>query len=55
MTTSGRRCGPRSTLASPAPGSLTAEELEVVFSDFTSMRVPEDYREAVRERFAELS
>jgi hypothetical protein len=33
---------------------LTAEELEVVFSDFTRDAVPDDYREAVRKRFAEL-
>lgn len=34
---------------------LTAEELEVVFSDFTPDAVPESYREAVRKRFAELA
>lgn len=34
--------------------NLTGEELEIVFSDFTPGAVPEDYREAVRERFAEL-
>ena len=34
--------------------SLTSEELEIVFSDFTVDAVPEDYREAVRRRFAEL-
>ena len=34
---------------------LTAEELEIVFSDFTTDAVPEEYREAVRRRFAELS
>jgi hypothetical protein len=33
---------------------LTPEELEIVFSDFTTDAVPEDYREAVRKRFAEL-
>jgi hypothetical protein len=35
--------------------ALTAEELELVFSDFTADAVPEDYRDAVRARFAELS
>lgn len=34
---------------------LTEEELEIVFSDFTPDAVPEDYREAVRKRFAELT
>jgi hypothetical protein len=34
---------------------LTDEELEIVFSDFTLDAVPEDYREAVRERFAGLA
>jgi len=34
--------------------SLTADELEVVFSDFTFDAVPADYRERVRARFAEL-
>ncbi|MEX2193910.1 MAG: hypothetical protein WD844_01370 [Thermoleophilaceae bacterium] len=34
--------------------SLTADELEIVFSDFTLDAVPEDYRQAVRERLAEL-
>jgi hypothetical protein len=34
---------------------LTDEELEIVFSDFTLDAVPEDYRDAVRKRFAELS
>ncbi len=34
---------------------LTEAELEIVFSDFTPKAVPEDYREAVRKRFAELS
>jgi Eco57I restriction-modification methylase len=33
---------------------LTADELEIVFSDFTRDAVPEAYREAVRKRFAEL-
>ncbi len=33
---------------------LTADELEVVFSDFTPDAVPESYRECVRARFAEL-
>ena len=33
---------------------LTEDELEIVFSDFTLDAVPEDYREAVRKRFAEL-
>lgn len=33
---------------------LAADELEIVFSDFTLDAVPEDYREAVRKRFAEL-
>ncbi len=33
---------------------LTAEELEIVFDDFTTAAVPDDYREAVRKRFAEL-
>jgi hypothetical protein len=33
---------------------LTADELEVVFSDFTLDAVPESYRERVRARFAEL-
>jgi hypothetical protein len=33
---------------------LTEEELEIVFSDFTLDAVAEDYREAVRKRFAEL-
>ncbi len=33
---------------------LTTEELEIVFADFTGDAVPEAYREAVRERFAEL-
>lgn len=34
---------------------LTADELEIVFADFTRDAVPDDYREAVRKRFAELS
>lgn len=34
---------------------LTAEELELVFTDFTTDAVPEDYREAVRKRFVELT
>ncbi|HEY6551634.1 MAG TPA: hypothetical protein VIY71_10595, partial [Solirubrobacterales bacterium] len=34
---------------------LTEEELEIVFSAFTTAAVPEDYRETVRKRFAELS
>lgn len=33
---------------------LTAQELEVVFADFTLDAVPADYRELVRARFAEL-
>ena len=33
---------------------LTEDELEIVFSDFTLDAVPDDYREAVRKRFAEL-
>ncbi|HWI96681.1 MAG TPA: hypothetical protein VNS60_11500 [Solirubrobacterales bacterium] len=33
---------------------LSEDELEIVFSDFTLDAVPEDYREAVRKRFAEL-
>lgn len=33
---------------------LTADELEVVFADFTLDAVPEPYRAAVRERFAAL-
>lgn len=33
---------------------LTADELEVVFADFTLDAVPEAYRDAVRRRFAEL-
>ena len=33
---------------------LTAEELEVVFSDFTLDAVPAAYRDRVRARFAEL-
>lgn len=35
--------------------NLTKDELEIVFDDFTPDAVPEDYREAVRKRFAELS
>jgi Eco57I restriction-modification methylase len=34
---------------------LTADELEVVFCDFTRDVVPDAYRDAVRKRFAELS
>lgn len=34
---------------------LTAEELELVLSDFTSDAVPEDYRERLRARHAELA
>lgn len=34
---------------------LSEDELETVFSDFTLDAVPEGYREAVRERFADLS
>lgn len=34
---------------------LTKEELETVFADFTLDAVPDDYREAVRARFAELA
>lgn len=34
---------------------LTADELEIVFEDFTLDAVPEDYREVVRKRFAELN
>jgi hypothetical protein len=34
---------------------LTTDELEIVFSDFTPDAVPEHYRQAVRDRFAELS
>jgi hypothetical protein len=33
---------------------LTAEELEIVFADFTESALPEDYRQAVRQRFGEL-
>ncbi|MFN8113181.1 MAG: hypothetical protein U0R51_08270 [Solirubrobacterales bacterium] len=33
---------------------LNADELELVFSDFTLDAVPEAYREAVRQRFSEL-
>lgn len=33
---------------------LNAEELEVIFSDFTSSAVPPAYRDRVRRRFAEL-
>jgi hypothetical protein len=33
---------------------LTAEQLEVVFADFTEAAVPGDYRDAVRERFEGL-
>jgi hypothetical protein len=33
---------------------LSADDLELVFSDFTLDAVPEDYRELVRRRFAEL-
>lgn len=32
---------------------LTPDELEVIFEDFTTDAVPEDYRQAVRDRFAE--
>lgn len=35
--------------------ALTAEELEVVFADFTLAAVPADYRALVRARFAELA
>lgn len=35
--------------------NLTEGEIEIVFSDFTLDAVPEDYREAVRKRFAELA
>jgi hypothetical protein len=34
---------------------LTAEELEVVFADFTLDAVPADYRQMVRDRFAALT
>lgn len=34
---------------------LSADELEIVFSDFTLDAVPESYRQAVRDRFAELT
>ncbi|MFN8111879.1 MAG: hypothetical protein U0R51_01635 [Solirubrobacterales bacterium] len=34
---------------------LTVDELDLVFSDFTLDAVPEAYREAVRQRFAELT
>ncbi|MGI8622292.1 MAG: Eco57I restriction-modification methylase domain-containing protein [Solirubrobacteraceae bacterium] len=33
---------------------LSADELEVVFADFTVAAVPADYRDRVRDRFAEL-
>lgn len=38
-----------------AAWGLTTEELELIFEDFTLDAVPEDYRETVRSRFAELT